>query len=214
MFGPGQDLGTLGRMFGHGDRPDGRPGLHRPAGPVSRPTARFGLSLETDGAPQRSPAGGAVAGGIAVLGASAGAAALYVWDDLLLAAPVIAVASLWGAFPAWALFSALYAGVSLVLALAVVAAHDRWTEGRPSRLAEWLHHQGERRRGMWGRRLIGGGQFLGFVLASFLLGGIVTTWMVRILRPDRPVLRTAVASCCIFGVAFTAQYAGIAALVL
>lgn len=201
-------------MFESDDASDGRPSLHRPASPVERPAGRFGLSLDT--APQRDAGttSNSPTHWLAVIGAAAAVAALYVWDDLLLAAPIVAVASVWGAFTAWLLFSVLYGTASLALALMAVSAHDRMTSGRSSRLAHWLAAQSAGRRGRWGRRLINGGQLVGFVMSSFLLGGIVTTWMVRIIRPDKPAFTTAMASCAIFGVTFTAQYAGIAALVL
>jgi hypothetical protein len=199
-------------MFESGDAPDGRPSLHRPTEPVERPAGRFGLSLDT--ATHTPGPGGSPVRGLALVAAAAGVAALYVWDDLLLAAPIVAAASVWGAFSAWIIFSILYGGGSLVFATMAVHAYDRVRSGKPSRLAHWLQSHTEGRRGSWGRRLIDGGQLVGFVLSSFLLGGIVTTWLVRVVRPDKPVMATAVASCTIFGVTFTAQYAGIAALVL
>lgn len=162
---------------------------------------------------QRS-AGASMATGLAVVASAAVAAALYVWDDLLLAAPIVALASFWGPLATWILFATLYAVASFVLALWAVRAYDSLTDGEPSRLARWLATQSEGRRGHWGRRLVNGGQAIGFVVASFLLGGIVTTWLTRVVRPDRPVLPTAAASCAIFGVTFAGQYAGIAALVL
>ena len=151
---------------------------------------------------------------MAVVGGAAGAAALYVWDDLLLAAPLVAVASVWGPLLTWIVFSIGYALASFALSLAAVSVFDRVGTGRPGKMARWLQAQTEGRRGRWGRRLISGGQIVGFVLASFLLGGIVTTWLTRILRPDRPAVPTALASSAIFGLTFCAQYAGIAALVL
>ena len=205
--------GSLTAMFESGDAPDGRPSLHRPTEPVERPAGRFGLSLDT--APHNSGgSAGSPTRGLALVAAAAGVAALYVWDDLLLAAPIVAAASVWGAVSAWIIFSILYAGGSLAFSLMAVRAYDRYRSGEPSRMAGWLQSQTEGRRGGWGKRLVGGGQMVGFVLSSFLLGGIVTTWLVRVLRPDKPVMATAVASCAIFGVTFTAQYAGIAALVL
>ncbi|GEM_PF-2340078 len=209
---PARSIGTLAAMFEPGDTSQRRPPLDRAPADVVRPVARFGLALEQ---PRGSrSAGSPLSTGLAVVASAALAAALYVWDDLLLAAPIVALASVWGALTAWAVFATVYGAVSFVLALWAVRAYDRLSGGEPGRLARWLSAQSDGRRGQWGRRLVTGGQAIGFVLASFLLGGIVTTWLTRVLRPDRPPVLTAAASCAIFGVTFAAQYAGIAALVL
>lgn len=155
---------------------------------------------------------GPVGRALARVGGAAIVAALYVWDDLLLAAPIVAVASLWGPFQAWLLFAALYAGASFVLSMWMMSIMARSGAASRGRFARWLHNQTDGRRGRWGRALINGGQIIGFVAASFLLGAIVTTWLTRVARPDQPALPVAASSAAIFGVTFAAQYAGIAAL--
>ena len=201
---------TLTAVLDPRETPDGRPSLQRPAFAVPAPPGRFGLSLDHGGAlaslgPARL---------VGTFAAAAGVAALYVWDDLIFAAPVVAAASVWGPLRAWLVFAVLYAVLSFPLAIAAARMHDRATGGEAGRFARWLESQGAGRRGSWGRALINGGQALGFVLASFLLGGILTTWLTRVVRPDQPTLPVAAASCTIFGITFVAQYAGIAALVL
>jgi hypothetical protein len=136
-------------------------------------------------------------------------AVLYVWDDVLLAGPVVAVTALAGPVVAFALFASVYALVSFVLAMAGVRAYERWTRGTPSKFAHWLSRQREARRATWARRLLDSGKVAGFVASSFLLGGIMTTFLIRYGGRRDGIERIALLSSVIFGVTFTAAYAGL-----
>ena len=140
--------------------------------------------------------------------------ALYLWDDALLSAPLIALTATAGPLPAFLIGATVYGGASFLLALLAVRAYDRWSQGRPSRLARWLERQADGRRGAWGRRLLTSGAWLGFVVSSFLLGGIVTTWFVRYAGRREGIRQVAAASSIIFGVTFAGFYTGLAAAVL
>lgn len=142
--------------------------------------------------------------------AGASVVALYVWDDILLAGPVIALTAWLGAVAAFALSASTYALVSFVLAMAGVRAYERWTEGGPSRLAQWLDRQREARRAGWAQRLLDSSKVVGFVASSFLLGGIVTTFLIRYGGRSDGIERIAFLSSVIFGITFCGVYSGIA----
>jgi hypothetical protein len=135
---------------------------------------------------------------------------LYIWDDALLAAPIIAVTGLAGPWVAFVTFSLVYGLVSYALALLAVRAYDRRASGRPSRLAAWLNTQGDKRRTAWAKRFLDSGKVAGFVISSFALGGIVTTWLIRYGGRRDGIERIAALSCAIFGVTFTGMYTGLA----
>lgn len=134
---------------------------------------------------------------------------LYIWDDALLAAPIIAVTGLAGPWVAFGTFSLVYGLASFGLALLAVRAYDRRAAGRPSRLADWLNSQGDKRRTVWAKRFLDSGKVVGFVISSFALGGIVTTWLIRYGGRREGIERIAALSCAIFGITFTGMYTGL-----
>lgn len=138
---------------------------------------------------------------------------LYIWDDALLAAPIIAVTGVAGPWVAFATFSVVYGLASYGLALLAVRAYDRRAAGRPSRLADWLNRQGDKRRTVLAKRFLDSGKVVGFVISSFALGGIITTWLIRYSGRREGIERIAALSCAIFGVTFVGMYAGLAQVV-
>lgn len=138
---------------------------------------------------------------------------LYVWDDFLFAGPIVAVTAIAGPWIAFVLFSVLYSAGSFVLAILGIRAYDRWSRGEPSRLAEWLAKQRERRRARWTHQLLESSRLLGFVLASFVLGGVLTTFFIRYSGRTDGIERIAALSCVIFGITFTAVYTGAASAI-
>ena len=161
---------------------------------------------------------GSVAGerarAVSVVGGVLGVAALYLWDDLLLAAPIAGATRLWGPWAAFVIFSVVYGLGSFALALLAIRAYERFSAGEQSRLATWLAHQSEKSRSAWGRRFLTSGKAVGFVVASFMLGGILTTWFIRYAGRSHGIVWVAAASSAIFAVTFTAFYAGIAYAIL
>lgn len=160
-----------------------------------------------------SPAGGRRRG---ALGAAAGLVggvlvfvAVYLWDDLLLAAPILWMSQVVGEWTAFVFFSVLYGSGSWVLAMLAVRAYDRATEGRPSRLARWVEKQSQTKRGAIGARLLATGRAIAFVASSFLIGGLLTTWFIRYSGKREGIERVGALSCAIFGVTFTGFYSGI-----
>jgi hypothetical protein len=153
----------------------------------------------------------AAAGALAVPGVLA-AVALYVWDDVLWAAPIAAAEHLLGAVAAFMLFTLVYGVGSYVVAILGVRAYDRRAT-RPSRLANALARSGEARRARFGDRLLRAGSATGFVLSSFALGGILTTWFLRYSGVRDGIERLAALSSAIFAVTFAGFYAGLFGLI-
>lgn len=139
--------------------------------------------------------------------------ALYVWDDVLFATPIIALSAWLSPWASFLILTPVWFVGGAALALAAVRAHDRATKGRPSRLETWLEHQVEGRRGRNARRLTAAGGAVGFVLASVLLSGVVTTWLIRYGGRREGLVKVACASSAINGVAFVGMYSGLASLV-
>jgi len=150
---------------------------------------------------------------VVAIAAVAGIAVLYIWDDLILAAPIIAVAGWLGAWVSFLIFSTLYGLGSFVLAMLAVSKYEQRSANRSSRLAKFIEVQTSGRRGRFASRLIDGGKVAGFVISSIALGAIVTTWLIRYAGRTEAMTRVAALSSLIFGLSFVAGYAGIAALI-
>jgi hypothetical protein len=182
--------------------------IFRPAHSPTAPAARFLADIDRP----TTPALDRHKGILATIAAAGGVAALYIWDDLLLAAPVIAVTTMIGPLKTWLVFAAIYAVLSLLVATLAVRAYDRFGSGRPSRLASWLEVQTQHSRSVWVQRLVSGTGALGFIFSSVVLGGIVTTWLLRYSGITRKLKTLSVLSCAIFGLGFAGQYAGVTGL--
>ncbi|MEJ7582979.1 MAG: hypothetical protein WKF43_02615 [Acidimicrobiales bacterium] len=141
-------------------------------------------------------------------------AALYVWDDALFAAPIVVTVGVLGTVPAFLILGTLYGVVNWIVALLAVRAYDRRTHGEPSRLETWIEAQVAGRRGAWAQRVIASGKVVGFVVASFVLGGIVTTWLMRYMGERKRIGMIAVASSAIFAITFVGFYSGVGRLLV
>jgi hypothetical protein len=166
-----------------------------------------GVEQITVTAASRNVSAAAVAG----VGAC-GAVALYVWDDVLWAAPIGAAVHLTGALAAFAVFAALYGAGSYAIAMWGVRAYERRGVG-PSRLADWVARARDARRGRWGERLLRTGRTAGFLVSSVALGGILTTWLLRYAGVEEGIARLAAASSAVFGLTFAGFYAGLFGLI-
>jgi len=155
------------------------------------------------------PKRGLAAGVLAVLGI----VVLYIWDDLILAAPIIAVAGWLGAWVSFLIFAGLYGIGSFGLAMLAVRKYEEHSGAKSSRLAKFIEVQTSGRRGRFAHRLVDGGKIAGFVISSVALGAIATTWLIRYAGRTHGITRVAALSSAIFAVTFVAGYAGIAALV-
>jgi hypothetical protein len=180
---------------------EGRGGRDRAEGPRRQPDG----ASEPQKATRRTPLTALVAGASFV--------ALYLWDDAIFAAPVVAATRILGALPAFLALALVYGIASFVIALIAVRAYDRRTEGAPSRLARWLERQSSMRRGRWARPMATSGRALGFVISSFVLGAILTTWLLRYSGQRERITLYAALSSAIFAITFVGSYSGLAQLV-
>ena len=97
--------------------------------------------------------------------------------------------------------------------LLVVRAYARRLGGEESRLERWVEKEAEDGRQRWARGLLLRSGWVGFAVASFALGPIVTTWLLYAAGRHRArVVAVALASSAIFGVTFVAPYCGIGRL--
>jgi hypothetical protein len=137
--------------------------------------------------------------------------ALYLWDDLILAAPVIAANRTWGTWPTMVVFTVLYTAGSFAIAMLVVRISDRHEQehAEPGRVTRWLQRESTRRRGVWGQRLVATGSAVAFVVSSVVVGGILTTWLIWLAGRRAHLVRTAALSSFLFGLMFTATYTGL-----
>lgn len=136
-------------------------------------------------------------------------AVLYLWDDVFWAVPVIEASRRFGPALAFVTFAVLYGGGSFVASLWVVRLHDAWSSGRPSRLAAWFDRQERRGRARRSVRMLAAGRTVGFVLSSWLLGGIATTWLLLHLGRRQNITSRAALASAIFAVTFVGSYVGL-----
>jgi hypothetical protein len=143
----------------------------------------------------------------------AGLVVYTIWDEALLSGPVVAATGWLGAWPAFALFAVLYGTGGFVISLLVVRAYARRLGGEESRLERWVEKEAADGRQGWARRLLLRTGWVGFAVASFALGPIVTTWLLYAAGRHRSrIASVALASSAIFGVTFVAPYCGIGRL--
>jgi hypothetical protein len=161
---------------------------------------------DRESAPQ---AKGVTRSSVAAVGAVLSVILLYAWDDALFAAPIVAGTRWLGAWTAFIVFSVIYGVVSFTLAILAVRAYDRRSGGRENRLARWVERQSHSQRAGWIGGLLTSGKVVGFFLSSFLIGGIVTTFIIRLSGRRDHLTGLAAASSAIFSLTFVGLYTGV-----
>lgn len=137
------------------------------------------------------------------------AVALFIWDETLLVAPVLAVTNWIGAGPAFLCLAPLYFLVSFGGALLAVRAYERASAGEPSAIERWLRRQSETSTGRSGQRLMRTTSTVGFVAASVILGGVLTTWLIRVGGRREGLTQVAAISSVLFAVGVVGLYSGV-----
>ena len=97
--------------------------------------------------------------------------------------------------------------------LLAVRAYDRASAGQPSGVERWLSRQAESSTGRSGQRLIRTTSSVGFVLASVVIGGILTTWLIRVGGRRQGLTRIAALSSALFAMGFVGLYTGVFGLI-
>jgi len=143
----------------------------------------------------------------------AGIAVSILWDEALYSGPVVAASAVLGAWPAFFLFSILYGSGGFLLSRALAKSYQKRLGSTEGRLQRWADHDADSRHGRWIRRQFAQVGWPGFVLASFALGPLATTWLaVSSGRVRGSPNRVAAASSVIFAVTFVGSYCGLGAL--
>lgn len=139
-----------------------------------------------------------------------GSVAIYVWDDLLFAAPVVGFAAAKGSWLAFAVFVPLYIAWSLPVSLLGVKAYNMYSEGKPpSKLALWLENEAEGGKHKFTRKLLSAGSKIGFVFSCFAIGAVVTTFFIRYSGKKEGMPRVAILASITFSVTYVGFYAGL-----
>lgn len=156
------------------------------------------------------------AGGRRLLSYFAGAVAtvaFFFWDEALLVAPVLAMTKLIGAGLTFLCLTPVFFVVSFAGALLAVRAYERASAGQPSGVERWLSRQTESSTGRSGQWLLRTTSGIGFIAASVVLGGILTTWLIRVGGRRDGLTRVAAVSSALFAVGFVGLYSGIFGLI-
>lgn len=150
---------------------------------------------------------------ISRLAVLAGIAVAGIWDEIVFAAAPIYLTTRWGGLPAFLVLAPAYAIFGTAVSIALFG-RVRGRYVRPTRaqafVSRWAATTEDSRIR---RRLVAGG-FVGFVLASWLLGGILTAFILHNLglRRNRAILFATANA--IWAVTFVGQYTGLTAVVL
>ncbi len=133
-----------------------------------------------------------------------------VWDELFFAAPVVFASSRLGPWSALALMSPTYWVIGTVVSLLVVRSRS---DREPSRVVHMVQTMEERTRTSRLRRQLVAGSLIGFFLCSWILGGILTSYILALTALRIDVTRWVVAANVIWALTFVAQYAGVGAII-
>ena len=137
--------------------------------------------------------------------AGAAAVLILVWNEALIAAPVVAVDRWTSPWVAFASMTVAYTAAGFLLSMLVNRAYSKFSSGTSSRFESWIEGQMSTKRGA-----VGTGQAVGFLGSSILLGGPLTTWLARIVGTKGNIKVLALSSSFIFAIVFVALYTGIA----
>lgn len=149
------------------------------------------------------------------LGFIVGTSAIYlIWDESILAAPVVAASAWLGMWLAFASFSLLYGVAGFVLTQLLVRSYRRRLGTDKSRLQCWVAAKSDSRFRRWARGLLLNSGSIGFCMSSFALGPLATTWLaVSSGKVRGESTRVAAASSAIFAVTFVTPYCGLGRLI-
>jgi hypothetical protein len=135
----------------------------------------------------------------------------WLLQELILAAPVVALAARWGARDAFLVLGPTYFVFSLVLSIGTIRLLRSSEHSPTGGFARWVLSPDHHPRTV---RLLAAGGVLGFVVCAYLLGGPPTVWALHRLGVRRRLTRYAIVSSVIWGFLFVAWYAAATGLVL
>lgn len=148
----------------------------------------------------------------AAIAGLAGITVAAIWDEVFFAAPAVALTARIGGIAAFLFLLPLYVAFGTGVSLLLVGRKQR--EHRvQSRLEIFIDSMAKKTENSRIRRKLVAGTAMGFFLSSWLLGGILTSWLLRVVGLKNNVPAWAIASNIIWAITFLAQYTGIAALI-
>lgn len=150
---------------------------------------------------------------LAVIGVVAG----YVVVGLLSAAPIVAFAAWQGGLRAFVVMGLIYGFGSYFITMWACGLYERYTHGKPSKVAEWFedqkNHSIKDGNKVWLWRIAETGGFVGFAFACFALGSIMTVFLVNYGTKVENLQRLAAVGSLIFAITYAGFYSGAFALI-
>ncbi len=133
-----------------------------------------------------------------------------VWDEVFFAAPVVFSTARLGPWPTLSLVAPAYWVIGTGVSMLVVRSRS---DNEPSRVMHMVQTMEARTRESRLRRQLVAGSVVGFVLSSWILGGILTSYILAVTGLRIDMTRWLVAANVIWAITFVGQYAGIASLI-
>ncbi len=134
------------------------------------------------------------------------------WDEVFFAAPAVYLTAKIGAWSTLAILIPIYIVVGSGISVFIIGTKQR-KYAKAGRVERMVNSMAEKTQNSRIRRQLVAGSLVGFFLAAWLLGGILTSWILRLVGIRQHVLRWALAANTIWAVMFVGQYSGIAALI-
>jgi len=148
-----------------------------------------------------------------VVGIFGGIATFFIFA-LVSAAPIVLLTAAVGGVAAFLVMAPIYGVLSYLIIILIAGVIDRHRGGEPTRSQKWLEAQKEhntdengRKKFFW--RLAETGGFVGFAIACYFLGAIITVLLLNYSVKLENLKRTAAIGSLIFSIGFCATYAGL-----
>lgn len=137
----------------------------------------------------------------------------FVIFALVSSIPIDVLTPIIGGMKTFIIMVPLYGFGSYFITIWLVGVVDRRSDGKPSRAANWVETQREhnlkdgKKSFFW--RLAETGGFVGFAIASYFLGAIITILLINYSTKIDNLKRLTAVSSLIFSVGFCATYSGL-----
>ncbi len=137
-------------------------------------------------------------------------ASAAVWDEVFFAAPVVFSTARMGPWLTLSIVTPVFWVIGTGISLLVVRSRS---DREPSRLVHMVQTMEERTRTSKLRRQLVAGSVIGFVLCSWILGGILTSYILAVTALRIDMTRWIIVANVIWAITFVGQYAGIASFI-
>lgn len=145
--------------------------------------------------------------------AVAAGVALFIFDELLFGAPVLAVTKWIGAWPAFLALVPIYFAFDFMLGTLTLEGVKRWqASGRQNKWSKKFSETRDTNVGKFSYWLVVSGGTVGFIVCSFLGTALLTMPIIYLLGRRQNLRVLTALSAAIYALTFVGQYAGIGAL--